>query len=244
MSQLNWFNPRRDGARRPRPQSLRDKLLRMVETETDRQDQMWPWPRPASFLRNFEAAHIADLASELERISRDLLERHPTWHAILGEEVGEAMCETDPGRRVVELVQVAAVAVSWAQAILESQPSSPDPTPSTSETTQLSSTTASNPPAGIGAGRSVRARDGYLPAAGAPLGSAPAAPFSGLPSGPENTNDVITREMRESLSAMKRELGHPSSPSNSPGETDATSAPNRSLRSVLGLARRPFSGAK
>ncbi|MEV0628902.1 hypothetical protein [Nonomuraea wenchangensis] len=40
-----------------------------------------------------------------------------TWRHILAEEVLEAFAETDPGRLRAELVQVAAVAVKWVQAL-------------------------------------------------------------------------------------------------------------------------------
>lgn len=40
-----------------------------------------------------------------------------TWRAILAEEVAEAFAETDPEKLRAELVQVAAVAVKWVEAI-------------------------------------------------------------------------------------------------------------------------------
>ena len=40
-----------------------------------------------------------------------------TWRAILAEEVAEAFAESDPAKLRAELVQVAAVAVQWIQAI-------------------------------------------------------------------------------------------------------------------------------
>ncbi|MEZ7132008.1 hypothetical protein ACBR40_42295 [Nonomuraea sp. AD125B] len=40
-----------------------------------------------------------------------------TWRHILAEEVLEAFAETDPDRLRAELVQVAAVAVKWMQAL-------------------------------------------------------------------------------------------------------------------------------
>jgi len=40
-----------------------------------------------------------------------------TWRHILAEEVFEALAETDPERLREELIQVAAVAVSWVEAI-------------------------------------------------------------------------------------------------------------------------------
>lgn len=40
-----------------------------------------------------------------------------TWVDILREEVAEAFEETDPARLKVELIQVAAVALAWAEAL-------------------------------------------------------------------------------------------------------------------------------
>ena len=40
-----------------------------------------------------------------------------TWHEILEEEVHEAYVETDPGKLREELIQVAAVALSWVRDI-------------------------------------------------------------------------------------------------------------------------------
>ncbi len=40
-----------------------------------------------------------------------------TWRHVLDEEVREAFAEADPARLRVELVQVAAVAVAWVEAI-------------------------------------------------------------------------------------------------------------------------------
>ena len=40
-----------------------------------------------------------------------------TWRAILAEEFHEALAESDPAKLRAELVQVAAVAVNWIQAI-------------------------------------------------------------------------------------------------------------------------------
>lgn len=40
-----------------------------------------------------------------------------TWRDILAEEFNEALAESDPDRLRAELVQVAAVAVNWVEAI-------------------------------------------------------------------------------------------------------------------------------
>ncbi|MEV4112813.1 NUDIX domain-containing protein [Nonomuraea sp. NPDC049695] len=48
-----------------------------------------------------------------------------TWRHILAEEVMEAFAETDPERLRAELIQVAAVAVKWTQALDRRPPSGP-----------------------------------------------------------------------------------------------------------------------
>ncbi|MGP3935066.1 hypothetical protein [Nonomuraea sp. KM88] len=48
-----------------------------------------------------------------------------TWRHILEEEVMEAFAETEPDRLRAELVQVAAVAVKWAQALDRRPPGRP-----------------------------------------------------------------------------------------------------------------------
>lgn len=40
------------------------------------------------------------------------------WSNLLGEEFWEAMAETDPAKLRAELIQVAAVAVAWAEALM------------------------------------------------------------------------------------------------------------------------------
>lgn len=98
------------------------ELLEEVRAEADRQDEKWGWPRPKDFLIDFGDGHGIDLRpiyDKLEAASRVHLEDAPNWMAILGEEVGEVARENDPDKRVVELVQAAAVCLAWAQAIQE-----------------------------------------------------------------------------------------------------------------------------
>ena len=77
-----------------RPRTRRQFLIGRLEAEMGAQDDKWGWPR--LFRRN-----------------------KPCWQAILGEEIGEVAREKDPEKRIAELIQVAAVALSWAQAIEE-----------------------------------------------------------------------------------------------------------------------------
>lgn len=58
------------------------------------------------------------LVSLLESTARESMKAGPvTWAAILAEEVGEALQEDDPVKLRAELVQVAAVACAWVEAI-------------------------------------------------------------------------------------------------------------------------------
>lgn len=62
-------------------------------------------------------------AAGVEREFRGDYERHealagdPTWMHLIREEVSEAFQETDPSRLRAELVQVAALCVSWVEKI-------------------------------------------------------------------------------------------------------------------------------
>lgn len=51
------------------------------------------------------------------RCQRDATEGMTTWRGILLEEVYEALAEADPVQLRAELVQVAAVAVAWIEAL-------------------------------------------------------------------------------------------------------------------------------
>lgn len=61
----------------------------------------------------------AELARDLAQADTDrAAKRHEcTWRHILNEEVREAFAETDPTALRTELVQVAAVATQWVEAI-------------------------------------------------------------------------------------------------------------------------------
>lgn len=60
-----------------------------------------------------------DIRAEEARFGCELLAKSGalTWRAILREEVAEAFAESDPPKLREELLQVAAVAVAWVQAI-------------------------------------------------------------------------------------------------------------------------------
>jgi hypothetical protein len=107
-----------------RDQYKRNVLLEMVATETDRQDERWGWPREWVDTRNgFSARRLIDA----ESVARDeLAGGRVSWDAILAEEAGEQARETDPQKRIGELVQLAAVALSAAQDIWERSTEKPD----------------------------------------------------------------------------------------------------------------------
>lgn len=80
-------------------------------TGTNWVDQIKPaygWSGP-------EAEHAAKLARfDCQRAAR---RGEETWLRILREEVAEAFAETDPAKLRAELIQVAAVACAWVEAI-------------------------------------------------------------------------------------------------------------------------------
>lgn len=102
-----------------------EELLHRVLVEMRRQDVKWGWPRPEAFLALDSsktcAQSLPGLMLHLEFRSREVLAEQPSWDAILGEELGEVIRAEVPDDRVEELVQVAAVCLSWAQSILESR---------------------------------------------------------------------------------------------------------------------------
>ncbi|MBE1559367.1 2'-5' RNA ligase family protein [Nonomuraea africana] len=89
-------------------------VLADVAAERVAQDAMWGVQDLADGTGP-ERTAAADLArAELEEAARD---GAPTWRHVLHEEVMEAFAEADPDLLRAELVQVAAVAVKWAQAL-------------------------------------------------------------------------------------------------------------------------------
>ncbi len=100
-----------------RPPMKMECLMDCVREEMRRQDEKWGWPRPVKFLEDDDDLH--GVFVWLEKKARQLFAKgKPCWMAILGEEIGEVARESKEVR-IAELVQVAAVALSWAQAIEE-----------------------------------------------------------------------------------------------------------------------------
>lgn len=92
------------------------KVLGEVENERARQEAKWGeqnHPDGTGVLGN--ETELADLC---KKATDEAFEAgRGTWKHILREEYAEAMAESDPARLREELVQVAAVAVAWIEAI-------------------------------------------------------------------------------------------------------------------------------
>lgn len=92
------------------------RVLADVATERIRQDALWgeqSWPDGTG-----EAAHAGEIARMFRDLADDRAERGDlTWQDILAEEFYEALAESEPAALRCELIQVAAVALCWAEAI-------------------------------------------------------------------------------------------------------------------------------
>jgi uncharacterized hydantoinase/oxoprolinase family protein len=93
----------------------RDLILLELEAERLRQDRKWGE-------QNHPDGTGGDVSEALACMARIVCEeRHGagvgTWRDILAEEFHEAVAETDHVRLREELLQVAAVAVAWVEAI-------------------------------------------------------------------------------------------------------------------------------
>ncbi|MFF8910196.1 hypothetical protein [Streptomyces olivaceoviridis] len=99
-------------------------VLAEVAYERARQDQRWgeqnhpdgTGPRVPALVG---ALCYADEAADRARLACQSAARSgkTTWRLVLGEEVLEALAEDDPAKLRSELLQVAAVAVAWVEAI-------------------------------------------------------------------------------------------------------------------------------
>ncbi len=93
----------------------RAKVLVAVNHERKAQDSKWGeqnHPDGTGALHWRVASNESRRLTDLEAKSDNL-----AWLAILREEVYEAFAESDPQRLKEELIQVAAVAVAWVEAI-------------------------------------------------------------------------------------------------------------------------------
>lgn len=98
---------------------VREEMLQRIRLERERQIALYgtnsdledgtgePWLAPFA----------ESSADSIERWFRVDYESHekPNWVRLVREEVAEAFCETDPTRLSEELIQVAALCVSWCE---------------------------------------------------------------------------------------------------------------------------------
>lgn len=94
--------------------TIRSNVFEDVESERESQDAKWGeqnHPDGTSEDYTFNA-FIAKQGYKAASIHGQL-----TWRHILTEEFYEALAETDPVKLRAELIQVAAVAVAWIEAI-------------------------------------------------------------------------------------------------------------------------------
>jgi hypothetical protein len=89
--------------------------LRDVRDESVRQDDKWgEQNHPDGTGRPFDAEIAAKIREQCDQATED---GSITWRHILAEEVFESFAESDPEKLKYELLQVAAVALQWRQAI-------------------------------------------------------------------------------------------------------------------------------
>lgn len=98
------------------------RVLDDVVREREAQDVRWGEQNhpdhPAAGAGYPHLVEWRTLVSLLESTAHESMKAGPvTWAAILAEEVGEALQEDDPVKLRAELVQVAAVAAAWVEAI-------------------------------------------------------------------------------------------------------------------------------
>lgn len=105
------------------PSVVTDRVLSEVLAERIRQDDRWgEQNHPDGTGVAPEQTKLADNAKAM--CQQAFAEGRGDWAHILFEEVREALAEFDPAKLRAELIQVAAVAVAWAEAIdrRETQP--------------------------------------------------------------------------------------------------------------------------
>jgi len=102
----------------------RGRVLLELHKERDRQDSKWgEQNHPDGTGQKCDESNASNRRIECDRAAAD---GTVTFRHILAEEVAEAFAETDAARLRAELVQVAAVAVMWIEA-LDRREASPVP---------------------------------------------------------------------------------------------------------------------
>ena len=95
--------------------SILDGVLREVNDERNRQDAKWGEQNHPNGTGHSNQKAQAEIARD--RCDDYFSMGIGAWDLILLEEVWEALAESDPEKLRTELVQVAAVAVAWIEAI-------------------------------------------------------------------------------------------------------------------------------
>lgn len=91
------------------------RVIYQVEDEVENQRSQWGEQNHPDGTGTEEMKYAAAIAKA--NCASGVRAGDLTWFDILTEEVLEAFAETDPDRIREELIQVAAVAVTWAEAI-------------------------------------------------------------------------------------------------------------------------------
>jgi hypothetical protein len=100
----------------PTPPHWRE--LGECEGELNRQDRKWGPQNHPDLAQYEDVGNYAALADSWKHLNDTRAQSGMlSWSGILFEEVYEALGETDPDKMATELVQVAAVALQWAEAI-------------------------------------------------------------------------------------------------------------------------------
>lgn len=95
--------------------SDRTEVLAQVNDELNRQDRLWGEQNHPDGTGDVLYESLATMQKgENERL---VANGSLTWRAVLEEEFWEALAETDPSKLRTELIQVAAVATQWVEAI-------------------------------------------------------------------------------------------------------------------------------
>lgn len=98
------------------------RVLNLVDAERDAQDAKWgeqnhPNGTGPNVRMRWSAHTLADAARVCKKLCQANGPDEDNWRDILLEEVFEALAEEDPVKLRAELVQVAAVACAWVEAI-------------------------------------------------------------------------------------------------------------------------------
>jgi hypothetical protein len=91
------------------------RVLADIGAERVAQNEKWGEQNHPDGTGGSGALYVADRYRSI--VDHGLADGTATWRDVLLEEVYEALAETDPDRLRAELVQIAAVAAAWIEAI-------------------------------------------------------------------------------------------------------------------------------